>query len=79
MYVCDALGYLSSVVVLMIRNFADADIEWANFYVLLCAIMTFTGVICMSASGAYYSWKYKKVKARRDTSESSMPKYTQLE
>jgi hypothetical protein len=61
MYVCDALGYLSSVVVLMIKNFGSADIDWASFYVALCAIMTFTGLACMSLSGAYYYFKYKKV------------------
>jgi hypothetical protein len=58
MYVCDALGYLSSVIVLMIKNFANADIEWASFYVALCAVMTFTGLACMTASGVYYYFKY---------------------
>jgi hypothetical protein len=61
MYVCDALGYLSSVVVLMIKNFGTADIEWANFYVILCAVMTFTGLACMSLSGIYYYYKYRKM------------------
>jgi hypothetical protein len=69
MYVCDALGYLSSVVVLMIRNFGGGEIEWASFYVALCAIMTFTGLACMSCSGAYYYFKYKKVMALRAEEE----------
>jgi hypothetical protein len=76
MYVCDALGYLSSVVVLMIKNFGNPDLDWANFYVLLCAVMTFTGVICMSLSGAYYTWKYKKVKADLEAGEIPDRKYT---
>jgi hypothetical protein len=70
MYVCDALGYLSSGVVVMIRNFANADLDWGNFYVILCAIMTFTGLGCMTASGVYYYFKYRWMMARLANGET---------
>ncbi len=39
MYISDAFGYLGSVLIMLYKNFGNADIEWLSFYQSLC----FTG------------------------------------
>jgi hypothetical protein len=79
MYICDALGYLSSVVVLMVRNFGEPDIQWDSFYVALCAVMAVVGLACMATSTVYYYWKYRQMREvvedqEKDESETAKPK-----
>ncbi len=38
MYLADAIGYLGSVLILLWRNFGNADISWLHFYVQLCYV-----------------------------------------
>jgi hypothetical protein len=75
MYVCDSLGYLSSVAVLMGRNFGGGDMEWGSFYSAMCLVVAATGVVCMSLSLVYYIVKFKRSKgslidAREDDENS---------
>jgi hypothetical protein len=62
MYICDSLGYLSSVAVLMGRNFAASSMAWGTFYIGMCCVMAGTGIICMSISFFYYLGKYRRTK-----------------
>jgi hypothetical protein len=59
MYVCDSLGYLSSVAVLMVKNFLQTDARWDTFYVWMCFGMAGTGIVCTTISLAYYWQKAK--------------------
>jgi hypothetical protein len=59
MYVCDSLGYLSSVAVLMVKNFLQTDQQWDTFYVWMCFAMAATGVVCTAISLVYY-WRKAK-------------------
>jgi hypothetical protein len=60
MYVCDSLGYLSSVGVLMGRNFGGGSLEWGSFYNTMCLAAAGTGIVCMSVSLAYYIVKFRR-------------------
>ena len=59
MYFCDSLGYLSSVVVLFVKNFAVPNLSWKNFYIILSYGMSGCGAVLMIISGIYYVYKYK--------------------
>jgi hypothetical protein len=60
MYVCDSLGYLSSVAVLMVKNFLHESPGWDAFYVWMSFGMAGTGIACTAISLAYYWQKAKK-------------------
>jgi hypothetical protein len=60
MYVSDSLGYLSSVVVIMIRNFGGGSVKWGTFFVAVCGAMAVTGVVCMTSSLMYYTIKHRR-------------------
>ncbi|MBK9565431.1 MAG: hypothetical protein IPO37_09700 [Saprospiraceae bacterium] len=36
MYIVDAFGYLSSVGILLYKNFGNQSISWLQFYTVLC-------------------------------------------
>jgi hypothetical protein len=59
MYLCDSLGYLSSVAVIMVRNFAMPHLAWDHFYVAVNYWLAGTGTVLMSMSLMYYFTKYR--------------------
>lgn len=60
MYICDSFGYLLSVVILFIKNFATPNLSWLNFYIKISYIMGALGFFLMCLSLLYYLIKYKK-------------------
>lgn len=60
MYICDSFGYLLSVVILFIKNFATPNLSWLNFYIKISYIMGALGILLMICSLIYYMLKYKK-------------------
>ena len=59
MYICDSFGYLLSVVILFIKNFATPNLSWLNFYIKISYIMGALGFFLMSLSLIYFLIKYK--------------------
>lgn len=47
MYIIDAFGYLSSVGILLYKNFGNQSISWLQFYTILCVIAGIVGVLIM--------------------------------
>ncbi len=62
-YIADSFGYLGSVLVLLWRNFGQAERSWLDFFSDLCLIGA-AGILLGSA----ISWGYFQGKARRITS-----------
>ena len=54
-YIADSFGYLSSVGVLLYKNFGQADISWYQFFVQFCYIMAILGMVLTLASLFYFS------------------------
>lgn len=54
-YIADSFGYLSSVGVLLYKNFGQTDISWYNFFVQFCYVMTVFGIVLTIASLIYFS------------------------
>lgn len=72
MYICDSFGYLLSIVILFVKNFATPKLSWLNFYIKISYIMGAVGFVLMCFSLAYYLIKYKRYKpAERSEMESS--------
>jgi hypothetical protein len=61
MYISDSLGYLSSVVVVLVRNFAMPDLAWDHFFVMINYGIAAVGTVLMSVSLMYYVAKYRNV------------------
>jgi MFS family permease len=59
MYICDACGYLSSIAILFVKNFAAPSLSWANFFMKLSYYMCIINTVIISVSLAYYIIKYK--------------------
>jgi hypothetical protein len=63
MYVCDSLGYTASTAVILVKNFAEQNIKWDDFYVWLCVGMAVIGVVAMTFALIYFLAKYRIWKA----------------
>lgn len=57
MYLCDAFGYLASIVVMFIKNFTKGE-SWLDFAIILSYVITIFGVFDMVGCLLYYTWKY---------------------
>jgi hypothetical protein len=58
MYTADAFGYLSSVLILLWRNFGESGYSWFHFYEYMCWIGALLFGLLMIASWLYF--KHKK-------------------
>ena len=58
-YVCDSFGYLSSVVILFVKNFGSADLSWLSFFRILSYTIALVGFTFLLLSLLYYLYKYK--------------------
>ncbi|OHT08254.1 membrane protein [Tritrichomonas foetus] len=69
MYICDSFGYLSSVVILFVKNFASPDLSWFNFFLFISYAMAGIGIITIVLSLIYYLYKYKTWKPVEESSK----------
>lgn len=60
-YIADSFGYLSSVGVLLYKNFGHSDISWYDFFVQFCYVMSVFGILLTIASLIYFSKQKKPV------------------
>jgi hypothetical protein len=58
-YLADSLGYLSSVAVLLVKNFAVPDWPWDRCFVYMSFGVAAIGVVCMLLSLTYFVRRYK--------------------
>jgi hypothetical protein len=54
-YVADASGYLGSVALLLIKNFAEVDLDWLQFFTLSAYATSLVGVVLVTLSGIYFA------------------------
>lgn len=67
-YVADSSGYLSSVALLLYRNFAAPDIAWLHFYVTCAYLTSIGGVVFVGGSALYFrrrTWRLRTLTAAR--------------
>lgn len=60
-YIADSFGYLSSIGVLLYKNFGQTDISWYNFFVQFCYVMSVIGIVLTIASLIYFNKQKKSV------------------
>ena len=58
-YVCDSMGYLSSVVILFVKNFGSADLSWLQFFRILSYTIALVAVFFLTLAILFCVWKYK--------------------
>ncbi|MEO1021974.1 MAG: DUF5690 family protein [Bacteroidota bacterium] len=68
-YVADSFGYLSSVGLLLYKNFGQADISWYTFFVQLCYITAGIGVTLTMVSMLYFRQQHAKQLTNHHPSE----------
>ncbi len=56
-YIADSFGYLSSVGVLLYKNFGQADVSWFDFFVNFSYFTCFTGIALTAFSFLYFTFK----------------------
>lgn len=84
MYICDSFGYLSSVGLMLVKNFATPDLSWSIFYKTFSIGLSIGGLILVSLSALYFKIKHKKFlydKENRiyDPTRDSIPEYSDIE
>lgn len=62
MYVSDAFGYLGSLGVVFIKNFASAALSWDTFFVESGIWLSLAGILLVSASIVYFNKKINSYK-----------------
>jgi hypothetical protein len=64
MYVADAIGYLGSVAVLLLKEFLDVQLTWSKFLVGANLWASVLGMVLMGASVGYFLRKSKTTQKR---------------
>jgi hypothetical protein len=59
MYTCDSLGYLTSLVVVIVRDFGTPHLNWDHFYVKVNYALAGSGLVFMGFSLMYFIWRYE--------------------
>lgn len=67
-YIADSFGYLSSVGVLLYKNFGQADISWYQFFINFSYLITFIGV-GLTLISLYYFSQTKEPKTNKEPSK----------
>jgi hypothetical protein len=57
MYIADTFGYLGTVIILIFKSFANVQISWTQFLILLMLVVSFCCFIFISFT--YYRIKLK--------------------
>ena len=60
--ICDSFGYLSSIVILFVKNFATTNLSWLSFFIYVSYGMAGVGIVTISLSLTYYIFKFKSWK-----------------
>ena len=66
--ICDSFGYLSSIVILFVKNFATTNLSWLSFFIYVSYGMAGVGILTISLSLTYYIFKFRTWKPL-DTAE----------
>ncbi|MFN7110517.1 MAG: DUF5690 family protein [Brevundimonas sp.] len=53
-YIADASGYLGSVVLLLVRNFAAVDLPWLPFFVTAAYATSIAGLVLVAAAAILF-------------------------
>ncbi len=61
MYIADSFGYLGSVAILFIKNYASLNVSWLTFFTNLAYITGFVTVVLAVSSAGYFYYKEKKL------------------
>lgn len=69
-YIADSFGYLSSVGVLLYKNFGHSDISWYQFFIQFSYYISFIGVALTLASLFYFSRKKKSNTVTQPTKQA---------
>jgi hypothetical protein len=56
-YIADAWGYLGSISIMLMKEFAQLAISWVSFYSALSLVLAVTGAITAVCSWLYFSRK----------------------
>jgi MFS family permease len=62
-YIADAFGYLGSMVVLLYKNFGQANLSWLHFFTGAIYVLAVLGVLTSIVSLIFFQRKYGKIKA----------------
>lgn len=57
-YVCDSMGYLSSVVILFVKNFGSAHLSWLEFFRILSYTIAIVAAVFLTLAILFCIWKY---------------------
>ena len=60
-YVADACGYMSSVALLVFRNFVGVKISWVDFLIAISYSSAAVGLVLILAAGIYFRWRLVRV------------------
>ena len=60
-YVADAAGYMSSVMLLVFYNFVGMHISWVNFLILISYVAALAGLALLVGAGLYF---HRRLEAR---------------
>ena len=71
-YIADSFGYLSSVGVLLYKNFGQADISWYQFFINFSYIIAFVGV-GLTLISLYYFSRIKEPEPTKEPSKHMIP------
>lgn len=71
-YIADSFGYLSSVGVLLYKNFGQADISWYQFFINFSYIIAFVGV-GLTLISLYYFSRIKEPEPTKKPSKQMIP------
>ena len=68
-YVADAAGYMSSVLLLLFYNFVGMRISWVNFLVAISYAAALAGLSLLAAAGFYFHRRLKRISAHATSFE----------
>jgi hypothetical protein len=68
--ICDALGYLTSVTVLLVKEFSSVEMSWLDFGYKFGYVYGVVGIVFTILSGLWYTWKFSKYNSVENLEES---------
>lgn len=74
MYLADAFGYLGSISILLIKNFADVSMSWLSLFIKIAYVTAILTMLLGIGSTAYFLYKEKQQLVPAETaSETNSP------
>jgi hypothetical protein len=71
MYITDSFGYMSSIIILFIKNFGSPNLSWVEFFLKVSYVMTCCGLFLSFCSITYFIIKYRNWKKNNQKDELS--------